>query len=166
MQGAYPDDFMAELGPLALGSRLRRLADRLYRDASAALEADGRAIAPNHVPVLACLARFGEQRVTDLTRRLGVSQPGVTRMVMALSALGLVGVEKAAGDQRQSLVRLTSEGERQVAEMQAGNWPKVAVAAGALFKDASGDLMQQLAHVEAALDERSLAARIAEDRPA
>jgi len=118
------------------------------------------------VPVLACLARFGEQRVTDLTRRLGVSQPGVTRMVMALLALGLVVVEKAAGDQRQSLVKLTSEGERQVAEMQAGNWPKVAVAAGALFKDASGDLMQQLAHVEAALDERSLAARIAEDRPA
>jgi len=165
MQGVDENDFMAELGPLALGSRLKRLADRLYRDASAALEADGRAMAPNHVPVLACLARFGEQRVTDLTRRLGVSQPGVTRMVLALSGLGLVRVDKAAGDQRQSFVRLTDEGERQVAEMQIGNWPRVAAAARALYAGGGGDFLQQLGHVEAALDQQSLAARIA-DMPA
>ena len=143
-----------------VGSRLKRLADALYRDVSATLDASFCGIAPNHVPLLACLEQRGSQTVTDLTGRMGVSQPAVTRMVGALKALGLVQLAPAAHDQRQSLIGLTDAGEALVGRMKTDYWPAVDAAAASLFAGASGDLLAQIAAVEEALRRQPLAERV------
>jgi DNA-binding MarR family transcriptional regulator len=156
-----PDDFLAQLGALALGSRLKRLADALHRDVAGTLAPYG-GIAPNCVPVLACLEALGPQGVVDIARRLGVAQPGVTRILAALRSHGLIALARGATDRRQSIVRLTDKGAAMVAEMKLDYWPRVDAAASSLFEGASGDFLAQIAAVECALAERSLARRVGE----
>lgn len=155
-----PDDFLASLGALALGSRLKRLADTLYRDVSGTLDASFCGIAPNHMPILACLDRDGSQTVTEITRRLGVSQPAVTRMVGALKDLDLVRLEPVSQDQRQSRVALSHKGLLLVGRMRIDYWPAVDAGAASLFAGAKGDFLAQIAFVEEALQRQPLAERV------
>ena len=159
-QAEPPEDFIAALGALALGSRLKRLADALYRDVSETLDASFHGVAPNHVPVLACLTLKGPQTVTELTRHMGVSQPAVTRMVGTLKDLGLVRLDPVSKDQRQSLIVLTKLGEALADRMKSDYWPAVDRAAASLFRDAEGDFLMQIAFVEKALKREPLAMRV------
>jgi len=163
MDNDQDPDLLAALGPLALGSRLRRLADALYRDVQASLaDPQFHGIAPNHVPLIIGLQRGGRQGVGELGQRLGVTQPAVTRMVGALKDLGLVSLEKPPGDQRQTLVGLSETGAALAARMGEGYLQRVAASAAALYAGLDGDFLSQIAGVEAALRERPLARRIAD----
>ena len=124
------------------------------------LDASFRGIAPNHVPVLVCLAQIGPQTVTDITRRMGVSQPAVTRMVTALRDLGLVRLTPSESDQRQSLIIFTDAGEALVERMRVHYWPAVDAAATSLFAGARGDFLAQIESVESALRQEPLAKRV------
>ncbi|GAA4538336.1 MarR family winged helix-turn-helix transcriptional regulator [Pseudonocardia xishanensis] len=61
-------------------------------------------------PVLAALDENGEQSLTVLTGRLGVSKPTASRQVSRLSRAGLVDVRPDVRDSRSVVVSLTPEG--------------------------------------------------------
>jgi DNA-binding MarR family transcriptional regulator len=62
-------------------------------------------------PVLAVLDEHGEQSLTALTGRLGVSKPTASRQVSRLSTAGLVKVRPDDRDSRSMIIALTAEGE-------------------------------------------------------
>ena len=152
------------MGALTLGSRLKRLADTLYRQVSEAVE-PAFAVAPNQVPILACLDHYGPQGVTELTRRMGLSQPAITRMAGALAEAGLVVLGRADEDQRQTVVRLSQAGEALAARMRTDLWPRVRAAAASLYEGGQGDFLAQIGHVEGQLQARSFALRMAAPTP-
>ena len=86
------DDALRTLGLTALGSRLKRLGDRLQAEAQAILSRVEPAIASGQHPLLHTIDRFAPLTIGELAERLGVTQPGVTRTLGQLAEAGLVEV--------------------------------------------------------------------------
>ena len=72
-------DVISDLGFLFLGSRLKRLAERLQADAAKVHHALGVQAQPAELALLAALDRVGPMSNAEAVTALGVSQPGVTR---------------------------------------------------------------------------------------
>src|SRR5690242_18763537 len=101
------EDVVRELGYLTLGTRLKRLGERLQAQAQLLFEEAGVQLPASHFPVLAALGRLGPLSVGELAQAVGVSQPGVTRLLEKLETEGLVQSQQAAADRRVRPIALT-----------------------------------------------------------
>jgi DNA-binding MarR family transcriptional regulator/N-acetylglutamate synthase-like GNAT family acetyltransferase len=153
-------DALAELGPLFLGSRLKRLAERFQADAAETLQSMNLPIQPAQQLLLATLRRKGPLTVGALARQLRISQPTVTRAVLGLIDKGLIAASRGGRDQRHKTVALSAEGQALIARAERDLWPRVEAAVAGLCAGLEGSLLQQIAMLEAELDRRSLAERV------
>ena len=158
-------DILRDLGYLALGSRLKRLAERLQADAARAHARMGYPMKPAQFPLLAALDRRGPLTVGEAVDALGVSQPSVTRTLGSLIALDLVETERDAHDSRLKRIRLTAEGTALLQRMKRELWPSIDAAAAALAKGPPSDLLSLITRVEDAMHEEPLEARVASGTP-
>ena len=156
-------DVLAEMGPLALGSRLKRLAERMQADATRVFADRGLPIQGTHFPLLAALTTYGPLSVSEAVEAVGISQPAVTRIHNSLQKLGLTTVTPVEGDSRQKQIRLTPAGEALVGELKRDLWPQVRRAAQQLCEGPDADFLTQIGRVETALQERSLHDRILDE---
>lgn len=159
-----PEDLLRQLAHLTLGSRLKRLGDRLQADVQRLARAEGIAVPAALFPTLAALDRHRELTVNGLAQRLGVAQPGVTRNLARLEALGLVSSATPVRDQRMRVVSLTRKGTALVARMKGGLWRRVDAAVTELCRLPAGPLLAQLDAIEAALDGMPLDQRARSER--
>lgn len=156
------EDIVRQLGHLALGTRLKRLGERLQAETTSFIEASGLALPASWFPLLAALDRTGGLTVGELAEAVGVSQPGVTRSVAKLVELGLVGVEAhGSADRRRRSVLLTAAGEDLVGRARDEVWPHVEAAVVDVCEGLEGPLLAQLAELEARLDRVPLDRRAA-----
>jgi N-acetylglutamate synthase-like GNAT family acetyltransferase/DNA-binding MarR family transcriptional regulator len=156
-------DVIAEMGPSFLGSRLKRMAERMQAGAMTVI-ADARLpLQPGHMAVLAAL-RSGPMTIGQLAEAIGVSQPGITRSAGQLAKLGILADARAA-DQRTRLVELTAAGHAAAEQAATCLWPRIGLAAEELIAGLSGPFMAQIAAIERALDEASIAERAAKAEP-
>lgn len=153
-------DIVRELGLLCLGTRMKRIGERLQSDTQAILDAFGGDLVAGHCPFLAALDRLGPITVGDLADAVGVAQPGATRAVKQMIAAGLIESGIAEDDRRRRIIRLTVAGEAAVAFAERELWPRVAAAVADLCANLSGDLEPQLAAIEDTLAARPLIDRI------
>lgn len=149
-------DILAELGYACLGSRLKRLGERLQGDVVRFIEAQGVAIQPSQYPLLAALDVLGPLTVGDLAQAVRVAQPGVTRNLARLVEQGLVETQKTDGDQRRRTVRLTEQGNTVMAATRERLWPGVEAAVLELCAELRGPLLEQVAAIETGLDSEPL----------
>lgn len=156
-------DVLAEMGYLALGSRMKRLAERMQADATKVFADRGLPIQGTHFPLLAALTTYGPMSVTEAVEAVGISQPAVTRIHNALQKLGITTTSRVKGDNRQKLIRLTPKGEALLEELKADLWPQVRRAAQGLCEGEETDFLSWITRIEGALQERSLHARITEE---
>lgn len=159
------DDALRALGLTALGSRLKRLGERLQAEAQVILERVEPPIPSGQHPMLHTIDRFAPISIGDLAERLGVTQPGVTRAIGQLADAGLVKVMTSAADGRRKLVSLTPNGSRFVAEAKRIAWPAVESAVADLCDGFSPELLAHLAAMETGLDEKPLGERAGEHKP-
>ena len=157
-------DVIADLGETFLGSRLKRLADRMQGGASRFVGGLGIKVQPTHMGLLAALDR-SPMTVGQLVDAVGTSQPGVTRGVGQLIEMGLV--ESAPGaDQRSRRLRLTPAGEAAMVRIKLQVWPQLDQAVKTITEGLSGSFLSQIAAIEQALAEKPLELRAAEAAPA
>lgn len=154
-----PPDLIAELGHLFLGSRLKRLAERLQADAAKIHKAMGVEAQPAEVALLAALDRFGPMTIGKAVEALGVSQPGVTRTATGLIERGLVQSETGEEDQRQKVLTLTRSGRALIAKSKKAAWPAIELAVSEICAPLHGTLLEQLTALERQLDAEPLEAR-------
>src|SRR5258708_38726012 len=109
------EDVVKELGYLTLGTRLKRLGERLQAQTQVLLEHEGVDLPASHFPVLAALDRLGAMNVGELTEAGGTSQPGVTRLLDKLVAEGLGQSTQLANDRRVRTSALTQPGRQLIA---------------------------------------------------
>lgn len=159
-------DILNDHPRLFLGSRLKRLSDRLLADAAQIIRAAGLPIQPAHFPILATIDRHGPATVTGLVGALGISQPSITRSVRGLLELGLIESVRDDSDQRVKLLTLTAAGAAMLARGKALVWPPVTAAVDGLCAGLAGDLTAQISAIEARLDTASLLDRVAAQPPA
>ncbi|CAN5425099.1 GNAT family N-acetyltransferase [soil metagenome] len=153
-------DTLADLGVTFLGSRMKRLADRLQTDAAATLQAMELPIQPAQQQFLAVLRHQGPQTVGGIAQHLRISQPTATRAVQALIEQGLIDASREGRDQRQKLLALSPAGEALMDRLERDLWPRVEAAAVALCGGRHAALLREITMIEAELDRRSLVDRI------
>jgi len=151
-------DILRDLGPIFLGSRLKRLAERMQSGAAKIITDTGLPLQPAQMPLLAALDR-GPLTVGQLVDAVGSSQPGVTRAVGQLVSLGLVGSVRGE-DQRQRTLSLTPAGAAAMARIRLLIFPRIRQAVSEMLDGLSGPLLDQIGDIEAALAARPLDARV------
>jgi len=159
------DDVLKERGQLFLGSRLKRLAERMQSDVVQIAERAGLPIQPSQYPLLATLDRHGPLTIGELTQAMELSQPTVTRSVSRLARMGLIAVKRVRRDQRHKTISLTAEGEAAMARSKRLVWPQIEAAVAEVLQGLSGPLLDQVAAIEARLAERPLNQRARPDAP-
>src|SRR5207253_1841909 len=152
-----PTDILRDLGPVFLGSRLKRLAERMQGGAARILAEAGLKLQPAQVPLLTALER-GPMTVGQLVEAVGSSQPGVTRAAGQLVSLGLIRSARGT-DQRQRTLSLTPAGEAAMARIKMLVWPRIGPAVEEMLDGLSGSLLDQIGQIEAALAAQPLDAR-------
>jgi DNA-binding MarR family transcriptional regulator len=152
-------DIVKELGYLTLGTRLKRLGERLQSQTQVLLDAAGTDLPASHHPILAALERLGHANVGDLTEALGISQPGVTRMLDKLEAEGLVRSVQSADDRRVRSIELSKTGRQLVSKSKRAVWPVIEAAVADACDGRAQSLLAALSALEEALAAAPLSVR-------
>jgi DNA-binding MarR family transcriptional regulator/N-acetylglutamate synthase-like GNAT family acetyltransferase len=153
-------DLLAGFGVGFLGSRLKRLAERMQADAAEVARSLDLPVQPAQMSLLMTIRLHGPIAVGELAQRLRLAQPTVTRALGTLERDGFVEARRTPGDGRSKRLALTEAGEALMVQVQTELLPRIEPAAAELVEGLSGDFMQGLAKVEARLDEASLLTRI------
>jgi DNA-binding MarR family transcriptional regulator len=154
-------DIVRELGHLSLGSRLKRLGERLQAQTQVLLAEADISLPASHFPVLAALDRLGPLSVGELAQAVGISQPGISRMLENLQSHGFITSQRSKGDRRLRPIVLTKAGQQLIARAKQVSWPRVEAAVADACAGASGTLLEQLAALEEALAAAPLHVRAA-----
>jgi len=152
-------DVVKELGYLTLGTRLKRLGERLQSQTQILLDDAGADLPASHFPVLAALDRLGALNVGDLSEAVGVSQPGVTRLLDKLEADGLVRSTQSAGDRRVRTIELSKAGSQLISKSKRDAWPVIEAAVADACEGPARSLLSALAALEEALAAAPLGVR-------
>ncbi|WP_010164289.1 bifunctional helix-turn-helix transcriptional regulator/GNAT family N-acetyltransferase [Sphingomonas sp. PAMC 26617] len=142
-------DILQDLGAIFLGSRLKRLGERMQAGAARILADAGLGVQPTHMPLLAGLEN-GPLTIGQLVQAVGASQPGVTRGVAQLVDLGLVQTEPGS-DQRQRTISLTPAGVAAMTRARLLVWPRVEAAVDVLCGGEADAFLARITAIEAAL---------------
>lgn len=146
-------DILATEGGVMLGSRLRRLGERLQAGAEQIARDCGLPTVPAQMPVLTALWRQGPLTVGQAAEHTGVSQPAITRLAAQLATMGLVEFTPGS-DRRKRMLALSEDGEQTMRRAETALWPRLrAAVAEACDVDA---LLAHVAALESALAERPL----------
>jgi DNA-binding MarR family transcriptional regulator len=154
-------DFVVEKGTAAFGTRLRRLSERLDRDVRELYRLHGLDFEPSWFPVFAALSELGPTSVGDLAARMRISHPAVSQIRVKLTKAGLVRVRADTTDARRQMLQLTERGRALVARLRP-LWGAIAETTARVCRDNAPALLDQLAALESALDERSLFDRVSQ----
>jgi DNA-binding MarR family transcriptional regulator len=154
------EDVVRSFGFLTLGTRMKRIGERLQADTQRIMDDLGAPLQASQYPFLAAIDRLGPLTIGELADAIGITQPGATRTVAQLVELGMLESEQARDDQRRRIVSLTKEGKRLVATAKRDVWPRIREAVADLCADLDGPLLDQLAAIEDGLAAQPLQRRV------
>jgi DNA-binding MarR family transcriptional regulator/N-acetylglutamate synthase-like GNAT family acetyltransferase len=152
-------DVLKERPALFLGSRLKRLAERMQGDVANVVAEAGLEIQPSQYALLATLDLRGPQTVGELVQTMELSQPAVTRMAAKLAQMGFVSIDRLHKDQRHKTVTLTSTGAAAIERSKLLVWPRVEAAVNEVLAGLDGAFLDQITAIERLLSESPLSRR-------
>lgn len=148
-------DFLDELGEVALGSRLKRLSERLLNDASKVYAHAGHDTQPKWFTLLALLNTRKKITVVDAAELLGLTQPAISQFSKELVAQGLIVSKPCENDSRRRVMSLTTQGEALLEKMQP-MCDAVETAAKQLCAEAEEKFFEFIQAFDLAFERRSL----------
>lgn len=154
-------DLISRLGPLAFGSRLRRISERLMRDVSAVYREQQVSFEARWFPVLYVLSEHAPMGVTEIARELGFTHPAVNQIAGSMARAGLVASSRDAGDERRRLLSLTEKGRRTAQQLKP-LWETIGECTRELVDQSGTELFAALETIEKSLDDRDMYVRIME----
>ncbi len=159
-------DLMAELGALALGSRLKRLVDSLMQDGIRVYRDSGLHFEPRWFPVYYYLSRRGPSAITDIARGLGVSHPSVNQVAKELIKADLAATYKDTSDKRKRVLALTRQGKQMLPRLEVV-WRDIRSSLEELVTAATAagpvdEFLDAVGAIEVAIRERDLHTRFLE----
>lgn len=153
-------DFYDSIGRVALGSRLRRLGDRLAEDAAQIYALYGTNLQPRWFPVVHLLSERGQDSISAIAAEIGQSHVSVSQIVGEMVLAGYARLKKTKADGRKTFVTLSPKGRAALAPLaiQSGD---VRAAVEAIDAETGVDLWRALAAWDAALARAGLQTRVA-----
>ena len=154
-------DFYQQTGPMAIGSRLRRLSEKVTENAARIYRFYGVELEPKWFPVFYVLCPDKCLSITEIARRIDHSHPSVSQIVKEMNKKGLTTGSRDKNDGRVHLVRLTEKG-RGLAPQLDKQCRDVAAAVNELLDKAAHNLWLALDEFEYRLAGRDLYDRVLE----
>ncbi|QSQ24513.1 MarR family transcriptional regulator [Pyxidicoccus parkwayensis] len=151
-------DFTNRSGAAAVGARLRRLSERIDREATELYAELGVTFEQRWFGTLNLLDLYGPLTVGELAQALGITHVSVSQTRDSLQRSGLTTSDADPSDGRRRTVRLTKEGKALVARLKP-LWAALSEAAVELDQEA-GNALAALERLERALDRSSLTERV------
>ncbi|HVP58625.1 MAG TPA: bifunctional helix-turn-helix transcriptional regulator/GNAT family N-acetyltransferase [bacterium] len=155
------NDLIGRLGPLALATRLRRLSETLYKDGPRIYSGRGVDFEPRWFSLYYLLLESDAPVTVSLAARaLGQKHPAIVQTAREMSEHGLLISVTDSKDRRRTLLRLTVRGRRLLARLRPV-WADIEAVAGELVAGTSGNFLDQITQIEAALSAAGVYERIA-----
>lgn len=154
-------DLLTDLGALALGSRLKRLAESLMQDGLRVYQRVEAGFEPRWFPVFIYLYHKGPTSITELARGLGVSHPGVNKIAGELIEARLVTPYRDRTDKRKRVLALTSLGKEKQKELEP-IWRSIRQALQGLVDEGGGDFIRSLTTIEESIKTKGFYSRFVE----
>lgn len=152
-KAALADDMRGQRGS-AIGGRLRRLSERIDREAAKLYAEAGVAFEQRWLGVMDLLINGGPQSVVDLARRLGISHVSVSQTRQSLEKAGLIAQKPDPSDGRRRILAMTDKGLA-LAEQLKPIWAALDLVGQELNAEA-GDTVSALDRLDDALARQSL----------
>lgn len=151
-------DYISTQAGSALGARLRRLSDRIDREADSLYQALELDFEQRWFGVVNQLLLREAMTVGEIAEALGVTHAAVSQVRSALTERGLIVSDVDPKDSRKKTLRLSASGKR-LATKLAPTWTALNAVARELDTEA-GQVTRALERLENALDQRTLIARV------
>jgi DNA-binding MarR family transcriptional regulator len=158
-------DFFSITGKMAIGSRLRRLSERLTNESAEVYATYGHDFQPKWFPVFYTLWSEGEKSITQIASFIGHSHPSVSKIVGELIRKGLLEEVKSDVDRRCNMVRLSDTG-RDLARQMSDQLEDVGSAVESIMAETNHDIWKAIEEWEFMLGQKSLLQRTIEIRKA
>lgn len=110
-------------------------------------------LTPSRLSALAALADRGPLRISELAARMGIALSTASRMIDLLEGLGWTGRRPDPGDQRASLISLTTEGDAVLRSVRSEHAGKLAAEIARLPAERIRQLHDALPALEALADQ-------------
>ena len=102
-------DLISDLGALALGSRLKRLSDKMMKSVSEIYKSSGIDFESKWFPMFYLLSKEGAKSIMEIAEILHVSHPGVIQIAKEMEKAGWIVSEKSEFDARKRHLKLTEK---------------------------------------------------------
>ena len=159
MKKSNKTDFLAELGSLAIASRLRRLHQRLQADGERIYQSLDVDIKTKWFPVLYLLLNQSALSLTEISRLLCVAHPSIIQTIDELMTAGLVDSRKSDHDGRLRELSLTDRGQQLCLDLRPV-WDAFRKAGDAVIKEGGNDFLDAVDKLERSIDRLSMYDRI------
>ncbi len=155
-------DFFDDLGEVALGSRLKRLSDRVMQDASRTYKYSGYDMQPKWFTLMSLLAEKKEVSINQAALYLGQTQPFISQNSKEMFKAGLVDFNADPDDARRKIMKLSKQGRKKFKQMHKLR-ESVRLAAESICEETEQNFYQALKQFEKALERKSLFERTLEN---
>jgi len=154
-------DLIKDLKGLALGSRMKRLLERMNRDISDIYRILGIDFEARWFSMLYLLKERSPQTITGIADSLGFSHPAVIKLAAEMSRKGLLISAADKQDKRKRLLRLSQKG-KEIAVYLEPVWEDIRHVIHELIDSAEHHLLLAIEDVEKLLDRKALYDRLYE----
>lgn len=111
-------DFLKEIGPAGLHSRIKRLSDNLLYSTRDFYKAVGADIEPNWHLVFLLLQHHQTLTITEIAERLQLSHPAVVKIIRNMRQKGYVQAKTDLNDSRKQSLTLTEKAKSSFAQYE------------------------------------------------
>ena len=155
--------FYSDLGKVALGSRLRRLSERITEDAAQVYQLYQVNLQPKWFPVFYVLSQGTARTITAIAEEIGHSHPSVSKIVREMAKHGLVVESKDRRDGRKNVVSLSEQGQHLIAAIEP-QYVDVNRVVEDLLAETEHNLWKALKEWEFMLEQKSFLRRVQEQK--
>ncbi len=155
------EDFFDELGEVALGSRLKRLSDRVMQDATRTYKYTGYEMQPKWFTLMSLLADKKEVSINQAAQYLGQTQPFISQNSKEMFKADLIVFNADPDDARRKIMKLSKQGKRKFNKMKKLR-NSVRAAAESICAETSHNFYIAIKEFEKALERKSLFERTLE----
>lgn len=156
-------DFYNQVGKMALGSRLRRLSEKLTEQAGrvyALYEID---MQPKWFPVFYALSAGDEKSITQIAQEIGHSHPSVSIIVKEMMKNGIVTDGARQTDGRKNVIRLSERGQAIQDRIQA-QYADVNAAVETALGETQHNIWKAIEEWEFLLEQKDLYKRVLSEK--
>ncbi len=148
-------------GRLALGTRIKLLAEKMLQDGSEIYKSLNIDFEPRFFAVFYLLKDHSPLSVTEIANHIGISQPAVTQILNSMIKKNLVKMIKDKTDTRKKIISISKKGEAMLPQLLP-LWKDFELGVGEIFEKSNINILEVLDNIENALDEKSVFERVTE----